>query len=117
MPRFDLYAESTNPSPDQLFSVCCEFSAFLAKSKEQIWSRIFTSAIYFQGGTDPSESKAGVAPIRPEDLLISAEQLAEQIIGHYGGVVAVSRELAGFGDPNLRLPTEALDIFLYACAR
>lgn len=117
MPRFDLYAESTNPSPDQLFSICREFSAFLAKSKEQIWSRNFTSVIYFQGGTDPSESKAGVAPIRPEDLLISAEQLAEQIIGHYGGVAAVSRELAGFGDPNLRLPAEALDIFLYACAR
>lgn len=117
MPKFDLYAESTNPSPDQLFGVCREFSAFLAKSKEQIWSRNFTSVIYFQGGTDPSESKAGVAPIRPEDLLISAEKLAEQIIGHYGGLAAVSTELTGFGDSDLRLPTEALDIFLYACAR
>ncbi|AXH59584.1 hypothetical protein [Pseudomonas amygdali] len=116
-PRFDLYRHSANPSPEQLFDVCREFSAFLAKSKDEIWSRNFNAIIYFAGENEPSEPKAESAPIQPEDLLISAEQLAEQIIGHYGGLSAVSRELADFDNSGLRLPTEALDVFLYACAR
>lgn len=117
IPRFDLYCHSANPSPEQLFDVCREFSDFLAESKDQIWSRNFTNIIFFKGMDEPTGQKTGTPPIKPENLLVLAEQLAEQIIGHYGGLAAVSRELEGFGESGLRLPTEVLDVFLYACAR
>lgn len=47
----------------------------------------------------------------------SAEHLAEQILGHYQGLPAVSQETAGLARSGEKLPYQVLYVFLYACVR
>lgn len=47
----------------------------------------------------------------------SAEHLAEQILGHYHSLPAVSQETAGLSRIGEKLPHQVFYVFLYACVR
>ena len=47
----------------------------------------------------------------------SAEHLAEQILGHYQSLPAVSQETAGLARAGEKLPHQVFYVFLYACVR
>lgn len=90
MSTFDLYSESPNPSPEQLLAVCERFSSEVKnKSQHTGW----------------------------DDHLQIAQRLAEQILGHYQSLHAVSSELLGLRQFNAKLPTAVLEVFLYACSQ
>lgn len=90
MPIFDLYSESPNPSPEQLLAVCERFSTEVKnKSQHTSW----------------------------DDHLKIAQHLAEQILGHYQSLHAVSLELLGLRQFNAKLPPAVLEVFLHACAK
>lgn len=91
MPRFDLYSLSPNPTPEQLLSVCKQFIDFFVGDRDK----------------------------RPDvyELLQAAEDLAEQILGHYQSLQNVADVLAYRCTPPQKLPYQVLYVFLYACVR
>ncbi|AXH59586.1 hypothetical protein [Pseudomonas amygdali] len=90
MPTFDLYSESTNPTPEQLLALCERFNAeIIDKSPHTGW----------------------------DSTLKVVQHLAEQILGHYQSLRAVSDELAGLRELDQKLPPDVLAVFIYACAQ
>lgn len=87
MRAFDLYKDSSNPTPEQLQAACAAFAnAVSNKPRHTDWA----------------------------GLLIKARHLAEQILGHYYNLEAVSQELSGLRKEGSRLTQEALSVFVYA---
>lgn len=87
MPTSDLYNQSLNPTPEQLQAACAAFAnAVSNKPMHTAWT----------------------------DLLMEAKHLADQILGHYYNLDAVSQELEGLRKEGSRLTREALSVFVYA---
>ncbi|WP_410950853.1 hypothetical protein [Pseudomonas sp. S1(2024)] len=91
MPRFDLFSLSPNPTPEQLLATGKEFVDFLIGDR----------------GKKPDVY----------ELLQAAEDLAEQILGHYHSLQNVADVLAYRCTPPQKLPYQVLYVFLYACVR
>lgn len=85
MPSLDLYSHSPNPTPEQLMTVCDEFMKMVG----------YPSALH------------------SKQLLQVAQNLCEQILGHYGSLSEVAEELAGFSGHGEKLPHQAFYVFFY----
>lgn len=102
MPRLDLFAHSANPSPQQLVDVCDQLYAQIQGKPNMVKA---------------SEVSKTMVVNDIEDLLGSAEHLAEQILGHYQSLPVIAEALAHLAKPNHKLPSSVLYVFLYACVR
>lgn len=90
MRPLDLYSQSPNPTPEQLLAVCNRFNLeVLEKPKNEAW----------------------------DSTLEAAQRLAEQILGHYDSLQAVSDALVAFRGHKTKLPSTVLSLFLYASAQ
>lgn len=87
MPSLDLYSASKNPTPEQLVEVCAQFMPILNAVGKATWREV----------TD------------------TAKKLAEQILGHYQTLEAVSIETQHLSKPGEKLPSQVFHVFLYAC--
>ncbi|AXH59852.1 hypothetical protein [Pseudomonas amygdali] len=87
MSSLDLYSASNNPTPEQLLDVCARFMPILNAVGKKTWVEV----------TD------------------TAQRLAEQILGHYQTLGAVSKETRHLSKPGEKLPYQVLHVFLYAC--
>ncbi|MBD8089124.1 hypothetical protein IFT48_03950 [Pseudomonas fluorescens] len=110
MPRFDLYSHSTNPNPEQLIAVCEQFVAFVAEKKAP-------SAGHSDILREMMIEAKRASSTHPYDLLEAAENLAEQILGHYPDLMAVSAFLADHRQLTEKLPHEVEQVFLWASVR
>lgn len=87
MSSLDLYSTSNNPTPEQLVAVCAKFMPILNAVGKATWREV----------TD------------------TAQRLAEQILGHYQTLEAVSRATQHLGKPGEKLPYQVFHVLLYAC--
>lgn len=104
MPTLDLYMHSNNPSPEQIEAICKKFFWMICDRLES------------PGGSSNAEI-VSIQKEHPHDLLATAEALAEQILGHYPNLQAVSQSLAMLCRNQEKLPPYVELIFLWACLR
>lgn len=104
MTSLDLYAYSTNPSPDQTEAICKKFFWMICERLESPGGSLNAEIVH-------------IWKDHPYDLLATAEALAEQILGHYPSLQAVSQSLATLCRNQEKLPPYVELVFLWACLR